>query len=475
MIRVSKEREEMVAPELQRTAIDDHCGRRGYVVTRWIEGIDESGSQRRSKWWAKLDQAVELVEAGEADVIVVWRFSRTARQRRRWAVAIDRVEVAGGLLESATEPLDTSTASGRLARGMLAEMAAYEAEVIGATWREVHARRVRQGLPANGKPRWGYRYVDGLHRPDPETGPVLAELYRRYVAGESVYALVAWLNQQGYRTAPGYSRIGPGPWTQMTLRRVLDSGFAAGLIATRAGPQRGVHEPVIDDAVWTAYRAARAARRTRRRAERSQYLLSGLVRCWHPLENGLPCRSPMGGGQFGHRHEPKYRCLAMAARRLHSGGYVTMHLVEAEVLDWLRGVADELNQAADAAAAEQARAARRRHDAAQLTREVVELDKALVRLEVNRAAAPDAMPTAVYEAARDELLERRNAVEQRRLTAEAESREGRPVRTAARLLAEWGELPVDERRGMLRELIARIQVTPGRPRSAVEIVPVWAE
>ena len=44
-----------------------------------------------------------MIEHGQADAIVVWRWSRVSRNRLDWAVAVDRVEAAGGALESATE------------------------------------------------------------------------------------------------------------------------------------------------------------------------------------------------------------------------------------------------------------------------------------------------------------------------------------------------------------------------------------
>lgn len=477
LVRVSKDREELISPELQRTAIEDHCGRRGYRLVGWIEGIDESGSQRSSSWWRKLDQAVEQVEQGAADVLVTWRFSRAARQRLKWAVAIDRVETAGGLLESATEPLDTSTASGRLARGMLAEFAAYEAETIGNTWREVHARRTSRGLPSHGKPRFGYRVVDGLHRPHEPEADVLAGLYRRYLAGESIRGLAAWLNREGVRTVPGYSPRGPGPWSTEALRRVLDSGFGAGFIIVAGSRQRGIHEPVIDAATWEAYLAGRAARRTLRRSESSSHLLSGMVRCVHPLADGTICNSSMGAGRIGTGKWERlaFRCSKVASQRgRHPGSSsVTMAVVEAAVMDWLRERAARADATTDAAAVRRARQARRKVDAEQLAREVLKLDSALAQLEVNRAGSPE-VPVHVWDAARTDLLDKRKLAEERRLIARAEARQGEPAQAAARLLADWEMLSTEQLRAMLRQLIARVEVVPQRPRAQVEIVPVWA-
>lgn len=442
LVRVSNERDEMISPELQRTAITDHCDRRGFKLVGWREGIDESGSARRSRWWAKLDEAVAAVEAGDADVLVVWRFSRAARQRLRWAVAIDRVEVAGGAVESATEPLDTSTASGRLARGMLAEMAAYEAEVIGNTWREVHARRTARGLPANGKPRFGYRVVDGLHRPDPDTAPVLAQLYQRYIAGESMFALAAWLNTEGVTTVPGYSKTGPGPWSLNGLRKMLDTGFAAGQITVHGSRQRGLHEPVIDAATWEAYQAARAARRPLRRSERSPHLLSGMVWCG--------CGSKMGYGVHGRAQRVRLRCYRSTApgAERHPANYVYAEAVEDAVIAQLAAAGYDVDALAAAAVRDAAAGARRRRvaDAGQLERGISDIDKATVRLTVE--VAKGLVPEMAYRLALDELTQERVQLEQRLADARAaaDRPDGEPLTT------------VEHRRAAIKQLVDRVVV-----------------
>lgn len=460
----------MIAPEIQKVAIEDHAARSGYRIVDWVEALDDSGSQKRSPWWRKLDAVVARVEAGEVDVIVGWKFSRTARNRLRWAIAIDRVETAGGRIESATEPLDVTTSAGRLARGMLAEFNAFEAERIGEVWKEVHARRTRMGLPANGKPRFGYEMRDGVHRPDPKTAAVLASLYRRYIAGESVYTLVEWLNVEGFRTATGYSTSGPGRWTQMTLRRVLDSGFGAGLIRVGGELQEGAHEPVIDRPTWEQYQAARAARRTLRRSERSEYLLSGLVKCAHQLDDETACGSSMGGGQFGHARQPKYRCIAAAAERRHAGGYVMMSLVEDAVIEWLADIAAEVEPVANQVQ-HRSPGRRRTRDAEVTAREIAKLEQQLVTLTVQHSAG--VVPESAYIAARDQIAGERDLLEQRHaqeVLAASQSEAG-PI--AADLLRLWDSLLVAERRAILRSLIRRVEVTPGRPRGTVAICPVW--
>lgn len=461
-LRQSTHREESISLELQEAAGRDYAQKRGYVVT---EVLSDPGLSGRT--WARpaVQKALSLIEDRAADVIVVWKWSRLARNRRDWAVAVDTIEAAGGRLESSTEAVDTTTSTGRLARGMLAEIAAFESDRIGDGWREVHARRIKAGLPANGKPRWGYVYdtTAKVHRPDPATGPVLAQLYSRYVAGESVYSLVRWLNAAGHKTSPGYGTSG-GPWSDRSLRRVLDSGFAAGLITVAGERIEGAHEPLISGELWEAYQVARGARRVTRSSERSQYLLSGMVRC--------SCGSPMTGGQFSSGRVPKFRCKAGKEQGRHDGGYVTMSLVEAEVLAWLEELAAEVS---DAAAQEVISAARTRRHA--VDERALEREEAAVHEQIMRATrghVEGLIPDAAYRQVIAELQDRASMLEARRLAARVAGREAAAPTVAADLLADWDVLAVEVRRASLRRLIDRIIVTPGRPRSTIRIVPTWA-
>lgn len=237
-LRQSTYREDSISLELQERACRRHCESRGYHVVA-VEA--DPGISGRTFKRPAVARVMEMIETRQADVIVLWKWSRLSRSRKDWAVAADRVDVAGGSIESATEDIDVTTSHGRLARGMLVEIAAFESERIGDQWRETHARRVSRGLPANGKPRFGYRRAGEGFEPDPETGPILAEAYRRFIAGDSAYTLVAWLNKIGARTAAGYGHSG-GEFSRRTVIRMLDSGFGAGLIRSHGEYMPGAHE-----------------------------------------------------------------------------------------------------------------------------------------------------------------------------------------------------------------------------------------
>ena len=458
-VRVSKERDDMVSPELQETAIGDYCARQGYQLVTTLTDLDLSG-----RFWRRrqVEQAVGMIEAGDADVLVVYKVSRVARNRLDWAVAVDRVEAAGGRLEAATEPVDTSTATGRFTRGMLAEMAAFESDRIGEVWREVHARRIGHGLPSRGGDRFGYIRDGDAYSVDPATGPLLAEAYRRVADGQSTRAVVAWLDSRGSRTLAG------GPWTRDRLSRVLDSGFGAGLLVRQGrrpggGVDRrlealswaaGAHPPVIDQDTWEAYLAARRGRRRARERDAGSYVLSGLLACGD-------CGAPMWADRLGRHAGYAFVCSGWktdpTAARCVS---VTRARAEAAVLAWLATYVDDVEAAADRERQRQAAVAVADAGAGALAREVTRLEARQARLL--SGWLDGVVPQAAYEAERDRIAAALEATAAALDDLAVRRRQAGvpPVEVAAGLLAEWDELPVADRRSLLSRLLARVEVRP---------------
>lgn len=458
-LRQSVSREESISLELQETAGRAHAEQHGYDVV-----AVESDPGISGRTWSRpaVQRVMAMIEAKEADVIVLWKWSRLSRSRLDWAVAADKVDNAGGRIESATEPLDVSTSTGRLARGMLTEFAAFESERIGDTWKEAHARRVSQGRPANGKPRFGYTHTrDAGFVPDPVSGPILAEAYRRYTAGESFYSLNHWFNDGPTKPVTGYGPQTNGLWSSRTLRRVMDNGFAAGYFIRHGERIRGTHEPLITPTEWDEYQVRREARRITRSGENSEYLLTSLVFC-------KLCGSGMYAGLFGSNRALKYRCSGSSENRIHTGGYITATILESEILTWLHTVAEEVTAVAKSQTLIKPAST---DPTPGLRRTLIKIESKLDTLTMR--FVDSTIPKDVYERTRDTLLGERKDTEAR--LREIQVAELNPVSTLVPdLLANWEILPLHARRDILRRLIRRIEVTPGRPRGTVEILTRWA-
>lgn len=455
LIRVSFEKDGTTSPEIQQYAIQQHADTHGITIVDWVTAADDhkySASRNNSKWWAVLDSQIERVERGEVQALVFWKLSRTSRNRVKWAIAADRIETAGGTIESAQEPLDITTSSGRFGRDVIVAANVMQAEVIGETWKETLERRVRHGLVYNHKPRFGYtRETDhpSGYAPDPITGPILREMYLRYTAGESARQLAIELNERGLRTA----RVEP-----MYVLTNLDSGFAAGLIKFRGELLPGAHEPIITEAEFAAYRVARDGRRRAPRGESTSFVLSGaILKCW--------CGSPMYGNSVGHRSGRRriYKCHAVTKARAHSGGTIGENIVDDFVLDWLRTQSAKLREAAkrvpkqpqpvtDPTAAIRARQARLAE----------KLDEAGMQM-LDRT-----LPKESYERLRDRIQAELAALDAdlRKIA----TRPANPVPILGDILDAWERYTTQERRAAISFLADRITVNPrdAEPRIVID-------
>ncbi|MGW9385365.1 recombinase family protein [Streptomyces globisporus] len=507
-IRVSTWKEEKISPELQETALRAWAARTGRrLIEPLIIDLDATGRNFKRK----IMNAIERVEAGEARGVAVWRYSRFGRNRTGNAVNLARLEAVGGQLESATEPVDASTAIGEFQREMIFAFGNFESNRASEQWRETHDhRRDTLKLPATGRKRFGYIWH---RRWDPRTetlqkeryelsgddgaAEALYEAYDRKASGEAFATVAGWLNAAGYRTPRGYL------WDDSALRKYMDSGFAAGLLRVhdksckcgalwscanyqfRPGAQPSIFAD--DDDLWERYRAHRVQTKAMPpRARGATYPHSGLMR------HG-DCRQSMASAQQSNKgvviNGYSFRCTY----RLRTGGAgckggsVRRSRVEAETLEWLANeVADQVDAVTPALPrqrrdvdAERANAARER---ARLQAELTKLQEALARLQADRAINPDDYPGTAYEAARDRIKARRETAE-RLLAKTTEIAETPDVSDykplIVGLLAEWDTISNAERGGILRQLLRRVAVYRveregyQRAQSRIEFHPMW--
>ena len=490
-------REEILSPKIQQDEGGRWAPPHGYRIVRWIIDLDETGRN----FDRDVALAIGAVVSEEVAAIGVYNYARWGRDTRDCLNNLKRVTDAGGDVISWTEPFDSETAIGIFGRTMAFAVAELQSRQIGEGWQRAHANRVGRGLPPDGGARFGYvrlgRIPDETRKnayrrdpddplgeryvPDPVTGPLLAGLYARDVAGEGRRALVWWLNSHGILTASG------GHWTRDSLNQVLASGFGAGLLrvhdpACRRKPERGkpkcprtvyvpgAHEPVIRPEAWDAFLARQEARRdTPVRLRDPVHPYSGLLACGstgHRLTV-----SPDGGGVA-------YRCPRRAEGRDCEGAYVRETAVEEAVLGWLSGWARDIEAAAAAEAARLRATARAQVTGDALARQEAALEKQLARLMRRWAADEHAEPRA-YEIARKGIEEDLEAVRGRMRDAQraraANAGAYQPVVTG--LIGGWPTFPPARRRELLGHLIARIEVhrTGARKPPRLEIVPVWED
>jgi site-specific DNA recombinase len=365
----------MDSPEIQLISIREWASRNGYVIVAEIIDPDATGRNFNRD----VQSAIEMVERGDADAICVYKFSRFGRDNAGFQVNLGRIVHAKGDLYSSTEDVDAQSAAGQLSRDMLAAIAAFESNRFSEQWKDAQDLRIGRGLPHTATPRFGYRHhkcrsqavttagwrirhekdgacrTDGScreeYRVDPVRGPVLADLFHRYLAGEGLATLAAWCNVTSQPRDRG------GKWYPSTIGDLLDSGFGAGLLrvgvrGTKGRPDKdekvsylpGSQEPVIDEETWNRYLAKRRGLvGTPSSLKRSQWPLTGLIKCGLCGGSMTCASSDRGRGYI-------YRCSRMQNLKTCAGTWRTRAAIETAMFDELDAVADELAAAGREAA-----------------------------------------------------------------------------------------------------------------------------
>ncbi|MFD9853415.1 recombinase family protein [[Kitasatospora] papulosa] len=507
-IRVSTWKEEKISPELQETALRAWAARTGRrLIEPLIIDLDATGRNFKRK----IMNAIERVEAGEARGVAVWRYSRFGRNRTGNAVNLARLEAVGGQLESATEPVDASTAVGEFQREMIFAFGNFESNRASEQWRETHDhRRDTLKLPATGRSRFGYVWhrrwdarTETLQKEryelsgDDGAAEALCEAYERKVAGEAFATIAGWLNASGYRTPRGYL------WDDSSLRKYMDSGFPAGLLrvhdrgckcgalwscpnyAFRPGAQPAIFAD--GDDTWTRYLAHREQIKAMPpRARGATYPHSGLMRhgdCRQGMSASQQVKKGVAINGYSYRCAYYIRTGGAGCK----GGSIPRERVERETLKWL---ADEVARDFDSqaptipqqrrdVATQRAHAARER---SRLQRELTKLQDGLARLQADRAVNPDDYPEGAYEAARDRITTQRATTET--LLAKTAAVEETPyfadyAPLVVGLLAEWETISPAELSATLRQILRRVAVyrveREGKQRATarIEFHPMW--
>lgn len=358
-VRVSTAREDMIAPELQIGAMEAWAAREGVPLVDIVPDLDRSGRDFAKRSIATI---IERVRRGEAAGAVVYNYSRFGRNAALALAHIAELERAGGQIISVTEPVDPETAIGRFTRTTALAVAELQSDQISDSWKAVIAQRVKNGLPGDGQPRFGYVY----HRtpsntracpqgcddkdnpcktgyvPDPHTAPLLREMYLSYLSGTSLPALAERLHSARVPTVRG------GRWVTTTVRDMLDNGFGAGLIAHKGAFMDGRHQAVISPEEWAAYVRRRDASRGKAPRHRNAvHATAGLAVCGLCGANLVAASTKRDG--------PAYilRCGRMqsSGRGACPGVWIVRAAVEEAVIAWLAPLAAQMTESAVSAPA----------------------------------------------------------------------------------------------------------------------------
>lgn len=302
-IRISRVggREHLISPDEQEARARAEAKTRGLIVGEVVTDLDESGG----KWDRPgLQRALERVKDGKSGGLIVAWLDRLSRDSEHAHRLVREIDEAGGAIYAPDAPADWTTPEGELQVGIMFVFAAYVRKRSAAGFERAKAQSVAAGIPIINRAPVGYRKgADRRLELDPETAPIVRQVFQRRAAGDGPSALADFLTASGVPT----SQNGRG-WSKQAVAGVLRNRVYLGEVAygkDRRFVNTAAHPPLIDVATFEA--AQQGPRRLQTARTESAHSLTGILRC-------AACGYSMQGTTTS-RGKRIYRCV-----RRHAGG-----------------------------------------------------------------------------------------------------------------------------------------------------------
>lgn len=200
----------------------------------------------------------EDIDDGKVDCVVVYKVDRLSRSLMDFADIMKRFEEKNVIFVSTTQEVNTDTSMGRLTLNMLFSFAQFEREMISERTRDKMRAARKKGKFVGGMPFLGYDLIDKKLIVNPQEAKMVRGIFKLYLEGYGLTALVTKLQSKGWRMKLWESKngriMGGGEFTKMSLHRILTNWSYLGKISYKDpyNPNaeleiyEGEHDAIID-------------------------------------------------------------------------------------------------------------------------------------------------------------------------------------------------------------------------------------
>jgi DNA invertase Pin-like site-specific DNA recombinase len=438
--------ESFISPELQLEGMRDWLGAHpDYELPEHLilREMDVSGARPLAQR-PGLSRAVDLVESGEAEGGIWIRLDRLARDPAVFSELKRRVRKAGGVVIATDHGgVRGDLPEEELHDDMSQSFAKYEVARARRAFGLAREKAVARGVVLTAPPV-GYDKIRTADDPRGLKGklvpnrdaPAIREAFKLRAGGASVNDVAAYLDRQGVRSVAGRSRYTTS-WSRAGVTRLLKSRTYLGEI--RAGDLLNphAHEPLVDEALFLA--AQKSSERTFSRRESAYpFWLTKVARC-------AGCGAALIGDHVtnGAKKYPFYRCTT---RGCAAQATISASRLERFVEDVMRARTPDLCEVDDQPADDEG--------------DALEAEKGEAERELEawrRLPVADLDPTFFADGLR-ERRERLDSV----LEKIGQREHARPVRPLTiDLWRDWETMPIEEKRTIVRDALARVEVRRG--------------
>lgn len=291
-IRVSTDDQMELSPDSQLVKIREYAAKNDLLLLPQYIFHDDGISGRAADKRPGFQQMIAAAKdpSHPFDVIIVWKFSRFARNQ-------EESIFYKSILRSKCK-VDVVSVSEPLIAGPFGSLIERIIEWMDEFYSIRLSEEVKRSMTVNAKkgnlqstPSFGYKAENHTLVVVPEEAEIVREIFRRFVGGEAMYALAKSINARGIRTHRG------NPFENRTVDYILNNPVYIGKLRwTPTGKTRrdfrnadsiiadATHPAIIDEQTWQAAQARilelkRVHKWHSKPASGRKHWLCGIVRC----------------------------------------------------------------------------------------------------------------------------------------------------------------------------------------------------
>ncbi|MGN1138123.1 MAG: recombinase family protein [Ruminococcus sp.] len=290
-IRVSTDNQTELSPDSQIKTIQQYAKQNGYVVPGEFIFRDDGISGRKAD---KRPAFVKMIATAKNkpspfSAILLWKFSRFARNQEESIFYKAQLRKNGVEVVSVSEPVIDGPFGTLIERIIEWSDEYYSIRLSGEVKRGMLEKVERGG--AVSIPAFGYDIKDKRYIINPDTAPVVKQIFSDYLSGQGTRQIATHLNDLGIKTTR------KNCWENRTVEYILQNPVYIGKIRwnpkgrTRRDYNNkdiiivdGTHQPIIDEDTFNKVqelisRNRKSAIPYSHQQHNEEFMLHGLVKC----------------------------------------------------------------------------------------------------------------------------------------------------------------------------------------------------
>jgi DNA invertase Pin-like site-specific DNA recombinase len=347
-LRVSDERQDEFSPDSQLKLIRDYCARNDIDLPDELVFYDDGISAKSVKKRKQFNDMIALAKQKNPPftVILVWKFSRFARNQEESIVYKSMLKKNGVDVISISEPIQDNPFGGLIER-IIEWMDEYYLIRLSDEVRRGMTERATRGLPNTYAP-FGYKMKDGEYYPDEESAKWVKQIFEWYVNGHTKRQIALQLRNMDIKNQNGnYHDL-------RNIDYILNNPVYLGYVRwnphNRTSSKRkfgdstdivvkSTHEPLIDEQTWnTAQELLKMEKKrfpykSKSEFQKNMYWLRGLVKCSN-------CGATLIFSQAGTK---SLQCGGYSRGKCNVSHNIKMESIERIVVDQIRADVQSLN------------------------------------------------------------------------------------------------------------------------------------